>query len=158
MRHRVKWINSLEFALQIFFIWIFLLLYYAEFFARIIWASVLVAFKMLYFFFCSYNFCFYFFLFCWHFFDGCSIVFINHKEILSSLYCALVVFFLSIFKRQKHIHVISFSETFSKQSVVFGFAGASIKFFFISSQVFSFSFFFSSVSFNLWILLAAMDL
>lgn len=37
-----------------------LVICYAEFFARIISASVLVAFKMLYFFFCSYNFCFVF--------------------------------------------------------------------------------------------------
>lgn len=120
MRHRVKWINSLEFALQIFFIWIFLLLYYAEFFARIISASVLVAFKMLYFFFVHTIFVLFLFLFIllalfWRLFDCFHQ---SQRDLEFTLLRA--GFFLSIFKRQKHIHAISFSETFSKQSVVFG--------------------------------------
>lgn len=97
-----------------------LVICYAEFFARIISASVLVAFKMLYFFFVHTIFVLFLFLFIllalfWRLFDCFHQ---SQRDLEFTLLRA--GFFLSIFKRQKHIHAISFSETFSKQSVVFG--------------------------------------
>lgn len=138
MRHRVKWINSLEFALQIFPFEYFSC-YVLNFFARIISTLVLVAFKLRYISFWCFVLLFFSFrlqpLLFWRLFD-CF-----HQSQRDLEFILLRTGF-AIFKRQKHIHVISLVNN----SFYFTFWNS--RSFFLSLLALLFNFFSTSISFE----------